>query len=147
VADEPVPSQSFGANVPASTIELGTMGKLTASQIDEYFAEHLPYRTGIMLAHYRMARTPWTGDVAQLNACFIAALVTGRLFLNVVGIGKMRVGDDVVLGRFSPQDADVMVDDLGGVPIDPAALPLADRDLFLNFLNMADKAAATSPRP
>lgn len=95
-----------------------------------------------MLAHYRMASTRWTGDVAQLNACFIAALVTGRLFLNVLGIGKRRVGDNVALDRFSPQDSDVMVDDLGCLLIDPAALPAADRDLFLDFLNMADKAAA-----
>jgi hypothetical protein len=67
------------------------MAKLTAAQIDEYFEKHLPYRTGILLAHYRMTRVPWTGDLGRLNACFIAALVTGRLFLNVLGVGKKRM--------------------------------------------------------
>jgi hypothetical protein len=47
-----------------------------------------------------------------------------------------------VIDRYSPQDTDVMVDDLGGLLIDPAALASPERDLFLNFLNMADKAAA-----
>ncbi|HEY3825201.1 MAG TPA: hypothetical protein VGL82_11625 [Bryobacteraceae bacterium] len=66
------------------------MGKLSASQIDDYFANRLPYRTGILLAHYRMTRQLWTGEVGRLNACFVAALVTGRIFLNVLGIGKAK---------------------------------------------------------
>jgi hypothetical protein len=114
------------------------MGKLTPVQIDEYFEKHLPYRTAILLAHYRMTRQSWTGDPGRLNACFVAALVTGRLFLNVLGIGKQSG----VLDRFLPRSDDVTVDDLGGILIDPATLPAAERELFLNFLNMADKAAA-----
>jgi hypothetical protein len=55
------------------------MGKLTPSQIDEYFDNHLPYRIRIMLAHYRMTRESWTGDPGRLDACFVAALVTARL--------------------------------------------------------------------
>jgi hypothetical protein len=123
------------------------MGKLTGPQIDEYFEKHLPYRTGILLAHYRMTRTTWTGDPGWLNACFVAALVTGRLFLNVLGVGKKQAGPNVVLDRFSPKNTDVMVDDLGGLLIDPAARPSSERDLFLNFLNMADKAAAHFTTP
>jgi hypothetical protein len=38
------------------------MSKLSASLIEEYFAIHLPYRTRILLAHYRMTRTAWHGD-------------------------------------------------------------------------------------
>lgn len=91
------------------------MGKLTPVQIDEYFEKHLPYRTGILLAHYRMTRQSWTGDSGRLNACFVAALVTGRLFLNVLGIGKQSG----VLDRFLPRSDDVTVDDLGGILIDP----------------------------
>jgi hypothetical protein len=106
------------------------MGKLTPPQVEEYFDKHLPYRTGILLAHYRMTRGPWTGDPGMLNACFVSALVTGRLFLNVL------------LDRYSPRPTDVTVDDLGGVLIDPATLPKAERDLFLHFLIMADQAAA-----
>jgi hypothetical protein len=85
-----------------------------------------------------MTRASWTGDTGWLNACFIASLVTGRLFLNMLGIGK-KAG---ALGPFSPQPDDVTVDDMGGVLLDPNSLSATDRDLFLNFLVMADKAAA-----
>jgi hypothetical protein len=66
------------------------MGKLTAPQIDEYFTIHLPYRTRIPLAHYRMTREPWHGDRAQLEATFEASLVAGRMYLNILGIAKNR---------------------------------------------------------
>jgi hypothetical protein len=118
------------------------MGKLTPPQVEEYFDKHLPYRTGILLAHYRMTRGPWTGDPGMLNACFVSALVTGRLFLNVLGVGKKKGKGGYVLDRYSPRPTDVTVDDLGGVLIDPATLPKAERDLFLHFLIMADQAAA-----
>jgi hypothetical protein len=115
------------------------MGKLDAGQIEEYFAVHLPYRMRILLAHYKMTGpNGWRGNPAWLDACFVASLVTGRLFLNVLGVGK-KGG---VLDCFAPQPDDVTVEDLGGKLLDPAALPTADRDLFLGFLTMADKAAA-----
>src|ERR1019366_594875 len=118
------------------------MSKLTPPQIEEYFDKHLPYRTGILLAHYRMTREPWTGDPGRLNACFVAALVTGRLFLNVLGVGKKKDKGVWALDRYSPKPGDVTVDDLGGIVIDPAILPGAEQDLFLRFLIMADQAAA-----
>ena len=115
------------------------MSKLDADQIEEYFNVHLPYRTRILLAHYRMTRANgWRGDPAWLDACFVASLVTGRLFLNALGVGKRGGG----LDRFEPQPDDVTVEDLGGKLLDPSALPTADRDLLLGFLRMADKAAA-----
>jgi hypothetical protein len=114
------------------------MGKLTPAQVNEYFEIHLPYRTRILLAHYRMTRVAWNGDQGWLDACFIAALVTARLFLNMLGIGK-RSGS---LASFRPDSDDVMVDDLGGKLLDPTTLPIPERDSFLNFLVMADKAAA-----
>jgi hypothetical protein len=114
------------------------MGKLTAAEVDEYFEKHLPYRTRILLAHYRMTRKEWTDDAGWLDACFIAALVTARLFLNMLGIGKK----DGALAKFVPHADDVTVEDLGGQLLDPTALPTAERDLFFNFLTMADKAAA-----
>lgn len=119
------------------------MGKLTPVRIDEYFEKHLPYRTGILLAHYRMTRKPWTGDVGRLNACFVASLVTGRLFLNVLGVGK-KGGK---LCRFVGQDDDVNAEDLGGKFIDLATLPPGDEALFIGFLKMADKAAAHFTMP
>jgi hypothetical protein len=116
------------------------MGKLTPAEIDEYFEKHLPYRTGILLAHYRMTRVSWTGDVGRLNACFVASLITARLFLNVLGIGKAKGG--VALAPYTPKPDDVTADDLGGLLIDPVTLPKKEQDLFLAFIKMADKAAA-----
>src|SRR5258708_34167412 len=66
------------------------MGKLSADLIEEYFATHLPYRTRILLAHYRVTRAPWHGDRAQLEAAFEASLITGRMYLNVLGLSKNR---------------------------------------------------------
>ena len=43
------------------------MGKLTPELIEEYFDVHLPYRTRILLAHYRMTRAPWHGDRVTQN--------------------------------------------------------------------------------
>ncbi len=119
------------------------MGKLTPTEIDDYFDKHLPYRTRILLAHYRMTRRPWNGDSGQLDACFVAALVTARLFLNVLGVGKK--GEKLI--RYEPREDDVTVDDLGGVRIDPATLSSEDVALFLSFLKMADKAAAHFTTP
>jgi|SRR5271157_2865420 len=118
------------------------MGKLTPAEIEEYFAIHLPYRTGILLAHSRI-RPPWPGNVGILNACFVASLVTGRLFLNFLGIGKKKKKDGTwTLDRFAAMPTDVTVEDLGGELIDPASLPQEDQDLFLPFIVMADQAAA-----
>ena len=88
-----------------------TMGKLTSSQIDEYFAIHLPYRTRILLAHYRMTRRPWIGDLGQLEAAFEASLITGRMYLNILGISKNR-RDVLVRPRIEPDDVSAV--DLGG---------------------------------
>jgi hypothetical protein len=119
------------------------VNKLTSIQIGEYFKEHLPYRTGMLLAHYRMTRKSWTGDVNWLNACFVASLVTGRLFLNFLGIGKEN-------GKpcpFRSRADDVDAQDLGGKLIDLATLPPGDEALFMEFLKMADKAAAHFTTP
>ena len=126
------------------------MGKLKPTQIDEYFNVHLPYRTRIMLAHYKMTHDgagknkAWNSNPAWLDACFVASLVTGRLYLNVFGVGKKGGA----LCAFSPQEDDVTVDDLGGILLDPAKLPAVEQKLFLDFLIMADKAAAhfTTPK-
>ena len=115
------------------------MGKLTDAQVDEYFAIHLPYRTRILVAHYWMTRTPWTGNVAWLQACFEASLITGRMYLNVLGISKNN-RDELVRSGF--RDDDVSAEDLGGKLVDLGALTDSDKDLFIGFLKMADKGAA-----
>ncbi len=118
------------------------MGKLSDTQIKEYFSTHLPYRTRILVAHYWMTRKSWTverGDVAWLQGCFEASLITGRMYLNVLGISKNK-NDQLVRPVF--RDDDVNAEDLGGKLVDLTTLPAGDRDLFIGFLKMADKGAA-----
>jgi hypothetical protein len=121
------------------------MGKLTEDQIGIYFSVHLPYRTRILLAHYRMTRTSWTGDLGQLEACFEASLITGRMFLNVLGISRNPRDDELIRKKF--RDDEVNVEDLGGNLVDPAKLASEDTALFRGFLKMADKAAAHLTTP
>jgi hypothetical protein len=130
------------------------MGKLTRSQVDEYFTIHLPYRTGILLAHFKMRHhavtgkfTPWNGTPSWLDSAFVAFLVTARLYLNVVGIAKNGKGTKLV--NFEARADDITVDDLGGRRVSIATISAADQKMLLDFLVMADKAAAhfTSPCP
>ena len=114
------------------------MSKLQSDDINDYLDKHVPYRVGILLAHFRLVRQGRASSQAILDACFVASLVTARMFLNTLGIGK----DKTTLVRFRPLDTDVCVDDLGGVLIDPAILPPDEQDLFFKFLKMADQAAA-----
>jgi hypothetical protein len=68
----------------------------------------------------------------------MATLVTARLFLDLLGRGK-RGGR---LVPFEPKADDIVATELGGTLLDPTTLSQAERDLFLDFLIMADKAAA-----
>ena len=120
------------------------MGKLSADLIEEYFAIHLPYRTRILLAHYRMTRAPWQGDRAEIEAAFEASLITGRMYLNVLGVSKNR-NDVLVPSR--PQADDVSATDLAGKSVDITALTPADVSLLTGFLRMADKGAAHLTMP
>jgi hypothetical protein len=122
------------------------MGKLSAALIEDYFAIHLPYRTRILVAHCRMTRQAWHGDLAQLEAAFEASLITGRMYLNVLGVAKNR-NDVLVPSR--PKDDDVSAGDLGGTSITIATLTPDDVTLLTGFLKMADKGAAhlTLPMP
>ena len=131
-----------------------TMGKLTPEQVDEYFTTHLPYRTRILFAHFNMRHDPvtgkfipWSGTQSWLDAAFVAFLVTARLYLNVVGIAKNGKGTKLV--NFEARADDITVDDLGGKRVSIATISLADQKILLDFLIMADKAAAhfTSPYP
>ena len=115
------------------------MGKLSAALIEEYFKIHLPYRTRILVAHYLMTRQAWHGDLAQLEAAFEASLITGRMYLNVLGVAKNKHD---VLVPLRPKDDDVSAADLGGTLIDIAALTPGDVALLTGFLKMADKGAA-----
>jgi hypothetical protein len=117
------------------------MGKLSSDEIERHFAEDLPYRNGILLAHCKMTRESWTGQrgpVEWLNACFVASLVVGRTYLNMLGIGKS--GES--LARFNAKPDDVTFEDLGGTLVDVSTLTADEHDLLLGFIIMADKAGA-----
>jgi hypothetical protein len=117
------------------------MGKLSKDEIEKHFTDDLPYRTGILLAHYKMTREPWIherGPVGWLNGCFVASLIVGRTYLSMLGIGKR--GD--VLAPFVVQEDDVTFEDLGGTLVDISTLTADECELLLGFIIMADKAGA-----
>lgn len=117
------------------------MGTLSKEEIERHFAEDLPYRTGILLAHYKMSREAWNGKRGPdtwINACFVASLVVGRTYLNMLGIGKS--GGQLI--AFDPKPDDVTFADLGGIPVDVSTLTAYERELLLGFMMMADKAGA-----
>lgn len=123
------------------------MSKLTSEQLDEYFKIHLPYRNRILLAHKNIcARGPYHGDPAILQSCFEVSLITGRMYLNVLGIGK--VNSRIERPIYHTDDDNLNAEDLGGNLVDLSTLSQIDKDDFLNFLVMADKGAAhlTMPR-
>lgn len=122
------------------------MSKLSPVHVEEYFSTHLPYRTRILVAHHMMSREPWHGNAGQLDACFIASLVSGRVFLNALGIGKTgKLGP--TLTTFNPQPDDLIVSDLGGRSVDIGTLSGAEKDMLLGFIVMADKAGAHLTKP
>jgi hypothetical protein len=117
------------------------MGKLTPALVDEYFEIHLPYRTRVLLAHFKMRHDPVTGKFitwtqSWLDAGFVAALVTAWLYLNVLGIAKN--GKRTALVDLRDQGDDITVDDLGGRRVTIASIPPADQKTLLDFLIMAD---------
>ena len=70
-----------------------------------------------MLAHYKMTHdgaggnTEWRNNPSWLDACFVASLVTGRIYLNLLGVGKKNGG---ALCPFLPKGDDVTICELGG---------------------------------
>ena len=115
------------------------MGKLSETEIEEYFNEHLPYRNQVLLAHKNLCdKGPYDGDQAILRACFEASLVTGRIYLNVLGV---RVNKNGCLAKNTFRSDDVSAEDLGGRLVDIQQIPVPDKVLFEGFLKMADKNA------
>jgi hypothetical protein len=132
------------------------VGKLSADLIKEYLDVHLPYRTEVLLAHYKMTTRSdgrprgWVhsrGPASWLKACFEASLIAGRVYLNMLGVSAKRDGTALIAHKCGDPD-DVMVSDLGGMAIDLNALADEDRKNFLAFIIMSNKASAhlTVPR-
>lgn len=118
---------------------------MDTGQIGEYFQKHLPPRVRGLIAHYRMTHEGGTalpktyrGDLGQLEACYIASLVNGRMFLNLIGIGK----GEGSLVPFDFKGDDVSAEQLGGTLLKVSDLTPDDVELFRGFIRMADKAAA-----
>jgi hypothetical protein len=122
------------------------MSKLTPDQVDEYFNNHLPYRVGVMLAHLKMMEGQRKGralptEWAQVQAAFEASLITGRMFLNVLGVTRDQKTDTLKSIKKRGDD-DVGGEDLGALLLDPSTLTPDEADLFAGFLKMSDKGAA-----
>jgi len=66
------------------------------------------------------------------------------MFLNLLGILRNK-HDQLIPYEF--REDDVSAGDLGGKLVDLTTLPAEDRDLFVGFLKMADKAAAHLTMP
>ena len=121
------------------------MSKLTLTQIEEYFEIHLPYRNRILTAHKELcALGAYHGNPAILQSCFEASLITGRMYLHVLGVSKKS--NSITVPNYRADD--LSAEDLGGKLVDLNSLSLDDKEDFLNFLVMADKSAAhlTTPR-
>jgi hypothetical protein len=117
------------------------MGQLDTREIERHFTEDLPYRTGILLAHYKMTRESWTskrGPATWLNACFVSSSVVGRTYLNMLGIGKSGGS----IAPFIAQNDDVTFAHLGGKLVNVSSLSSDECTLLLGFIIMADKAGA-----
>jgi len=116
------------------------MGKLSKEQIQTYFDEHLPYRNRILIAHKEICKKgSYHGDIALLQACFEASLITGRMYLNVLGLTKNK-NDEIINNNFRHDD--VSVNDLGGELVEINNLKPKEKQLLLGFLKMVDKGAA-----
>ena len=88
-----------------------------------------------------------SGMSLRLEAAFEeASLITGRMFLNIIGVSKNR-RDELVHPRFEADD--VTADDLGGQFVEIQGLTIEEVELLTGFLKMADKGAAhlTMPIP
>ena len=121
------------------------MEKLTKALIEEYFNNYLPYRSRILIAHRNLAKDKdYSGDVSILQACFEASLVTGRMYLNVLGISR-NYKDELIEKKF--KEDDISATDLGGNLVDIEELPDNEYNLIVGFLKMADKGAAHLTMP
>ncbi len=122
--------------------------------VEEWFDNHLKYRTRVLLAHYKMSHTPegeklsWTasrGPMSWLEACFEAGLVNGRMYLNFLGLS---VSNDGPLRKIDKRrDDEVGIEHFGGACLDPLSLSESDRRLFHDFLVMANKGGAHFTKP
>lgn len=116
------------------------MAQLSHEEVERFFEVHLPYRIGVLMAHSELGLCP---SGSRQNACFTGSVVTARVLLNFLGIGKKGTA----LERYSSRHADdVSIEDLGGRPVEIDKLAPGDRDLILGFLQMADKATAHSTK-
>jgi len=121
------------------------MGKLTQEQIEEYYSEHLPYRNRILLAHKRLAfDKSYHGEIDILQACFEASLITGRMYLNVMGI-RVDASGSLTPMRFRADD--ISAEDLGGSLCRVSSLTKSQQVIIAQFLQMADKGAAHLTMP
>lgn len=110
----------------------------TQEGITAFLEVHIPNRMGILMSHKELCKKTYIGDPRILNACFIASLVVGRVLLNMLGIGK----NSGQLGTPVYKSNDVNANDLGFNLVSITELSKQDKDDFLNYIIIADRASA-----
>lgn len=115
---------------------------------EKYFEEHIPYNLGILLAHYKNTKKPWTQDQNILRAMLVGSLVKGRLFLEVLGITYSETEGKLVPKLKGKLD-NIYSTDLGGDMIIIDTLDNATKELLYKYLYITNKAEAhfTTDRP
>lgn len=118
---------------------------LTAAEVDEWYAKHIPYRLRILMSWTTRYRRGDTYPPDLRGASFESGLMHCRSFLSFLGLRlKHRPTLQLAPDRnYSDRDADeVKVVDLGGRFVDIGALPNRTADLLLRGLVGANKASA-----
>lgn len=110
---------------------------------ERWLENHVPYRIQILrgLAIYKQNHGP-EGLMRPVFPCiFEASLMACRWAAAFLGLRFNGKDLERVQGKRQHTD-DVFVVDLGGTLIDPAVLPLMDRNLLATVFRGADKASA-----
>jgi hypothetical protein len=110
-----------------------------------------------MLAHYYMTHDDAGRDLAWdgtkgpntwLNACFEASVITGRIYVNVLGLFRSDKANKLYSKDHKDfRDDDVSASELGGSLVNLNSMSEDDRKLLLAFMLMADKASAHLTKP
>src|SRR5262245_32119875 len=124
--------------------------QLTRSEVDEFFADHLPYRLYMLRAH-RDRQVKGTLDSEQMDAMvcmFEAGLIASRVLLQFLGLGVTYLPACKLIeqrGYISYDGVstqEVKVEDLGGSFVEVSKLKPNDAQLLSQIFDGASKSSA-----
>lgn len=117
---------------------------LTPAQVEEYFNEHIPYRLNQLLGFrlYKAHLGPGMSRAMQRRigpSMVEAAAISGRLFLDVLGVTETREG---LAPKTKWRRNDVSLLSFGLPLIHVNSIPVEDRSVLKTFLFQASKSTA-----